>query len=67
MVQWLSNGGAPPAIKGGWVADAIAANFPEDSTVMIPQMMHLEERLERLGIIAFLLLLKAGWGARCST
>lgn len=58
IIQWLQTGGAtpPPMPKSqapAWNtlrdSDAIVANFSEDSGVMMPQMMHLEERLERLG------------------
>ncbi|CAJ1378328.1 unnamed protein product [Effrenium voratum] len=61
ILQWLQSGGAPPNLTrasvrgsvwaghsggGGMVTDLAMA---EDSAVALPQMMHMEERLERLG------------------
>jgi len=60
IVQWLQHGGVPPPVasKGapGWSraktlnqSDAMIGSFTEDAAVVAPQMMHMEDRIERLG------------------
>eukprot|EP00435_Cladocopium_sp_Y103_P034030 s2111_g8.t1 len=55
IVQWLQHGGVAPPVNTkaapawGGQSDAMIVNFAEDAMVAAPQMMAIEDRLERLG------------------